>query len=358
MAFDENLAQRVRSALSARTGVTERKMFGGLAFMVRGHMSVGVREQQLMLRLGEAAAEVALKRRHVRPMDFTGRVMKGMVYVDAPGLRGAAALRKWVDAAVGFVETLPPKAPPAGKARSGAVERVRAKAGEDDVGPFEGFSASTFDFLRGLDDNNHREHFNAHRDDYEAHYVRPAAAFVAAMGPRLVRLSKSLQFEPRINGSIFRMQRDMRFSKGKPYRPSLDLFFWEGSRRGWDSSSFFLRLAPAQLTLGVGMHRFDKATAARFRQAVLDARRGPALARLLCKLGDAGPYAVHGATRKRVPRGFDGEHPRAGLLLHDGLTGVLEQPVPRQAAAASFVDYCVEHYRALAPLHRFLLRLA
>ncbi len=108
MAYDERLADRVRDVLDVREGVTERKMFGGLAFMVCCHMACGIVGDELMLRLGAEGAESALERPHVRPMDFTGRPMKGMVFVGPGGLRGAA-LSRWVGRAVGFVESLPSK---------------------------------------------------------------------------------------------------------------------------------------------------------------------------------------------------------------------------------------------------------
>jgi TfoX/Sxy family transcriptional regulator of competence genes len=109
MAYDEALADRIRDALAARADVTERKMFGGLAFMVGGNMCCGVMGSEAMLRLGEDGAETALDEPHTRPMDFTGRPMKGMVYVAAPGVEDAAAVRRWVDRAVAFAGSLPPK---------------------------------------------------------------------------------------------------------------------------------------------------------------------------------------------------------------------------------------------------------
>ena len=108
MAFDERLADRVRDVLAEEDSVSERKMFGGLAFMIRGHMACGVLGEELMLRLGEDAAEKALERPHVRPMDFTGRPLTGMVFVGSAGLRGAA-LRRWVGKAAAFVTSLPSK---------------------------------------------------------------------------------------------------------------------------------------------------------------------------------------------------------------------------------------------------------
>jgi len=118
VAYDEDLAERVRAVLPAGAAVTDRQMFGGLAFMLGGHMFCGVVKDTLMVRLGPGGADRALDRPHVRPMDFTGRPMKGMVFVEAPALRGPA-LRQWVDAAAGYARGLPPKqaTPPARKRR-------------------------------------------------------------------------------------------------------------------------------------------------------------------------------------------------------------------------------------------------
>jgi TfoX/Sxy family transcriptional regulator of competence genes len=116
MAYDEDLAERVREVLPA--AVTERRMFGGLAFMLGGHMFCGVVKETLMARLGPEAADHALDQPHVRPMDFTGRPMRGMVFVEPAGLAGPA-LRHWVDAAADYARSLPPKhaTPPARKRR-------------------------------------------------------------------------------------------------------------------------------------------------------------------------------------------------------------------------------------------------
>ena len=108
MAFNETLADRVRDILEGDQGVSERKMFGGLAFMVDGHMACGIAGDDLMLRLGAEGAESALQQPHFRPMDFTGRPMTGMVFVAKAGLNGAS-LRRWVTAATTFARTLPPK---------------------------------------------------------------------------------------------------------------------------------------------------------------------------------------------------------------------------------------------------------
>ena len=110
MAYDEDLADRVREVMPADGGVTERKMFGGLAFLWGGHMFAGVVGSELMVRVGAEAAQRALEHDHVREMDFTGRPMKNMVFVQPAGLRGPA-LEQWVTAAAGHARTLGPKQP-------------------------------------------------------------------------------------------------------------------------------------------------------------------------------------------------------------------------------------------------------
>lgn len=108
MAYDEELAARVRAILGDRLDVREQKMFGGLTFMIAGHMCCGVVGDTLMIRLNEELANDALEKPHVRPLDFTGRPMKNMVYIDAPGLTGRA-LRTWVEKAATHAKTQPGK---------------------------------------------------------------------------------------------------------------------------------------------------------------------------------------------------------------------------------------------------------
>ncbi|HWH32907.1 MAG TPA: TfoX/Sxy family protein [Egibacteraceae bacterium] len=109
MAYDEALAERVREAIAAREALSERKMFGGIAWMLHGNMAVGIVGEDLMVRVGPQAYESALREPHARPMDFTGRPMNGYVFVAAPGLTADQDLAAWVARGAGFAETLPPK---------------------------------------------------------------------------------------------------------------------------------------------------------------------------------------------------------------------------------------------------------
>jgi TfoX/Sxy family transcriptional regulator of competence genes len=109
MSYDEKLAERVRASLTHRQGVTEKKMFGGLAFLLDEKMFCGILGEDLMVRVGPERYEAVLDEAHVRPMDFTGRPMKGYVFVGPGGSRNTKAVRKWIAQAAGFVASRPAK---------------------------------------------------------------------------------------------------------------------------------------------------------------------------------------------------------------------------------------------------------
>ena len=109
MAYDEGLAERLREVFHGRRDVTEKRMFGGLAFMMGGHMTVGIVGDTLMARVGPEQHPAALALPHVREMDFTGRPMKGFVYVAPEGFDAQDDLEAWVRRCVAFVSTLPSK---------------------------------------------------------------------------------------------------------------------------------------------------------------------------------------------------------------------------------------------------------
>jgi hypothetical protein len=112
MAYSEALADRIRTAIGPDRRVVEIKMFGGLCLMVRGHMTCGVIGDELMLRVGRESYASVLKRKHARPMDFTGKPMPGMIYVNAKGCTTSRAVNTWVEIALEYNETLPPKSKP------------------------------------------------------------------------------------------------------------------------------------------------------------------------------------------------------------------------------------------------------
>ena len=109
MAYDEKLAERLRRMLKSTRGVTEKKMFGGVGFLVNGNMACGVNKQDLIVRLSDDDFDQALKSPHVRVFDMTGRPMKGWILVSSQGAATDHALGVWVEKSLAFARSLPPK---------------------------------------------------------------------------------------------------------------------------------------------------------------------------------------------------------------------------------------------------------
>lgn len=111
MPFDEGLAERVRDAFAGMgiDDTVEKRMFGGIAFMLHGHMCCGIVGEKLMVRVGPEAYEQALTEPHAAPMDFTGKPLRGFIYVNADGFAEDETLAAWIDRGVTFANSLPPK---------------------------------------------------------------------------------------------------------------------------------------------------------------------------------------------------------------------------------------------------------
>src|SRR3954453_11454935 len=124
---------------------------------------------------------------------------------------------------------------------------------------FAGFPRDGLEFLAGLAEDNSRAYFDAHRDVYEGALLAPAKAFVVALGEELrARVAPGLRAEPRVNGSILRINRDTPCTNGKrPFKARPHGWFWEGAGPSRASPGLFLRLRPAAAGLGAGIHRFE-----------------------------------------------------------------------------------------------------
>ena len=110
MAFDEKLAARIRNQLGKKRGLTEKKMFGGIAFLLKGNMSCGVHGAEMIVRLARDETDTALEQKHTRVFDLSGgRPMKGWILVEPEGLRTEKDLSKWVETGVKYAASLPPK---------------------------------------------------------------------------------------------------------------------------------------------------------------------------------------------------------------------------------------------------------
>ena len=228
------------------------------------------------------------------------------------------------------------------------------------MGRFQGFPAEGFGFLDELALNNNKQWFDSHRSQFDEYLLEPAKKYVVELGEKLrAQISPGIHAEPRINGSIMRMNRDIRLSKDKsPYKTWFGLWFWEGDHRSMECSGFYLGITPGEATLGAGRHGFEKESLDRYRAAVVDPRRGPELQQALEAVRKAGDYEIGGRSYKQVPPGFDKNHERADLLLYGGLHAGVTLADPPELHTPGFVDLSLRHYQAMAPLHRWLVKVA
>jgi uncharacterized protein (TIGR02453 family) len=221
------------------------------------------------------------------------------------------------------------------------------------VTTFGGFPPETIQFLRELRGNNRKDWFDAHRTDYQAFWLTPAKAFVVAAGELLTGLAPGIRAEPRVLGSILRINRDTRFARdASPYKDHIDFWFWEGERRR-AVSGFFARLTPEFLGIGAGCHGLDPERLARFRHAVADSATGTELAGVAQRLEAAG-YKVDGAALKRPPAGFASGGPAGRFLLYKALFAHHDEPTDGRIQTDAVLATCWRHWSALAPLHRWL----
>ncbi len=217
------------------------------------------------------------------------------------------------------------------------------------------FSPKLFEFLRELEANNDRGWFLANRARYEEHVRGPALRFVADFAPRLAALSRRFRADPRpVGGSLFRIQRDVRFSRDKsPYKTHVGIQFRHESAGDVHAPGFYVHLEPGELWIGGGVWHPDPDVTRRIREAIAAhpdrwrrAAHAPAFARR---------FELDGDALKRVPPGYPPDHPFADdLKLKDFVAGA--SPDDDAATRPRFIDDVAELFRALAPFMRFLCR--
>ena len=219
---------------------------------------------------------------------------------------------------------------------------------------FNGFSKELVQFFKKLEKNNAKHWFDEHRNEYEAHVLFPSQEFVVAMGRRLRNIAPEVNAIPKVNQSLFRINRDTRFSKDKrPYKTYMGIWFWEGDRKRMECSGFYFHQEGDRLMIGTGIHTFTKPLLDLYRKAVVDKKLGGELRAAVNKVAGKG-YTVGAKHYKRIPRGFDESHPNAEFLLFNGLHASLDDKIPKQFYSKTIVDYTFEHHKNMAPIHQWL----
>jgi uncharacterized protein (TIGR02453 family) len=219
---------------------------------------------------------------------------------------------------------------------------------------FCGFERSFFAFFRELAANNERTWFEANKQRYREQVVGPCVAFIAAMAPRLALISKHYVADPRPNGgSMFRIYRDVRFSKDKrPYKENAGCHFRHERGRDAHAPGFYVHLAPNEVFFGGGIWQPPGPELAKIRHAIADRPEA-----WQAMLNDAGFRAhfdgLHGDGLKRAPQGFAGDHPHIEDIKRKSFFA-LRSATPEDAQKTDFADHVATTFRAATPLMRFI----
>ena len=212
----------------------------------------------------------------------------------------------------------------------------------------ESFDPGLFRFLAELKDNNDRDWFEANKPRYEADVLEPALAFIEDFEPHLREISPHLRADARrVGGSLFRIYRDTRFSKDKtPYKTTAGIYFRHERYKEVRTPGFYLHLAPGDVFAGGGIWHPDTKTVNAIRTAIARDPDGWRDATASVKLGQ-------GDALKRVPQGFDKDHPLAEDLKRRDFAAI-EPLSEREATGADFLDRYRRACEPMAPLMRFL----
>lgn len=190
------------------------------------------------------------------------------------------------------------------------------KAGAKTDTPFH-LSKEAIAFFKGLEANNNKAWFDAHRDDYLNNVLEPLKFLVMALGAAFTRKLPGIVADPRVNGSLFRINRDTRFSHDKsPYKTQAGMYLWIGPGEKLACPGLYFEIGPRHVSLGSGTYMFADSAIGGYRRYV--AEKGNRLAGAIRKATMAG-FELGGEKLKRVPSGFDPAHKHAELLKHKGL---------------------------------------
>ena len=207
----------------------------------------------------------------------------------------------------------------------------------------------------GLERDNTKRYFDAHRRTHQEHLLEPSKAFVVALGTELRhRISDRLRVEPRIGGSLFRIANDRRFAKDKPpYKAHLDMAFWNGDNGPRSDPSLILRITPTEIHLGAGVFALTGAALDRYRSALRDPALVAELDTAVSTLIAAGAELSE-PTRTRPPSGFNPAERAARFAVRDGFHVVRRVPHPATITTARFVPWCADQLTPFRPLHHWL----
>jgi uncharacterized protein (TIGR02453 family) len=220
-----------------------------------------------------------------------------------------------------------------------------------------GFPQKPLVFLKKLKKNNSREWFEVHREQFENDFFHPAVAFVLELGELLQDFAPDVLAIPKTDKSIFRLHRDVRFSKNKaPFKTNLGIWFYDGRVKKMESCGFYFHLEPEYFFLATGMYMFTKEQMKIFRDAVSDPIKGGELKKILSKLEKNKRFTLGGEKYKKIPKGYDPDHPMAKYFLYESIYTSQEGTDFSELTDGNIIKYCFKIFKEMSPLHFWLVK--
>ncbi len=223
---------------------------------------------------------------------------------------------------------------------------------------FIGFQKESLEFLQKIRDNDTKEWFESHRDEYERLIKDPCVDFVIEMGEHLQALVPTIKAKPKVNSSLFRIYRDIRFSKDKtPIKSRIGVIFWQGNTKRMQSSSFYLHFSPNELFFATGIRGFSRETLAAYREYIQEDKHRVNLANILISIKKKG-YDVGGLKYKRVPREFDKDISHVELTKYAAMYAYKTMSANKILLdREEFIDMAYKIYEDFLPLQEWVYEL-
>jgi len=218
------------------------------------------------------------------------------------------------------------------------------------------FPKKTRAFLNKLSKNNNREWFEANRNLYNSNFLEPCVQFIVEMGDKLQDLDPEIVAIPKIDKSIFRLHRDVRFSKDKtPYKTNAGLYFWNGKVKKMEASGFYFHLEPKLFGVGLGMYMFPPHLLKKYRDVVSKPATAKELHQIIRSLEKKG-YSIGGKKFKKTPKGYDPNTLYPGYLLFEGIYAWYEGNDFKKIDDGKAVNVIFKIFKDMLPLHKWLVK--
>ena len=226
---------------------------------------------------------------------------------------------------------------------------------------FKGFTQEALAFLDSIKHNNNKEWFLAHKTEYESLILHPSRAFVVEMGEHIQALVPTINAEPKINKSLYRIYRDTRRmgANKAPIKERIGTIFWQGNTKRMQSSAFYMHFSSTELYVAVGVRWFEKPMLDAFRETIKNDTKRKELANILETIKAKDKAYTHlEKGYKRYPRGFHADMPNADLSLYKGMATFALLDVNLIQDGEKLIDKLYTIFEDMLPLQQFMYEVS